>query len=312
MRYVLAAIAIPILALALVMFYQYRTEISAIHQGVLSGSRVLSTAHGEIEYTVRGEGPPVLLIHGSGGGYDQGLLFGEMVLGEGYKEISVSRFGYLRSPAPEDFSARAQSAMYAALLDHLGIQRVVVLGGSAGGPSALQFAHDYPERTSALLLLSAVSKIMPPGEQDALQISIISTIQRSDFLYWLVARALQPQFLEMVGIPPDVYEGFTTEQRKLSQQLLDVMQPMSLRREGSVREAEIVPLEAASMGKISAPTLILHARDDKLVVYEHAEHAHRSIEQSKLVSYETGGHAMLTQITSMRGHVSAMLGSVSY
>jgi pimeloyl-ACP methyl ester carboxylesterase len=200
--------------------------------------------------------------------------------------------------------------MYAALLDHLGVGRVILLAGSGGGPSALQFAHDYPDRASALVLLSAVSKVMPPGEQDALQIGIIGAIQRSDFLYWLVARAFQPQFLEMVGIPPEVYKSFTPEQRTLSQQLLDVMQPMSLRRTGSIREAEIIPLDSASMGKISAPTLILHAKDDKLVVHEHAEHAHSSIEQSRLISYETGGHAMLTQVDSMRHHVSDFLGRV--
>lgn len=310
MRYMLAAAVISILFLVSVVYSQYRTEISAIQQSVLSGSEILSTDYVDIEYSVRGEGPPVLLIHGSGGGYDQGLLFGEMALGEGYKEISVSRFGYLRSPAPADFSPQAQAATYTALLDHLGIEKVALLAGSGGGPSALQFARDYPERTSALLLMSAVSKIMPPGEQDALQISIISTIQRSDFLYWLVARAFQPQFLEMVGIPPDVYAGFSPEERKLSQQLLDVMQPMSLRREGSVREAEIVPLDSDAMAEISAPTLILHAKDDKLVVYEHAEYAHRSIKQSKLVSFETGGHAMLTEVSSIRAHVSNLMGTV--
>jgi pimeloyl-ACP methyl ester carboxylesterase len=130
----------------------------------------------------------------------------------------------------------------------------------------------------------------------------------ADFLYWLVARAFQPQFLEMVGIPPDVYKGFTPEQQELAQQLLDVMQPMSLRQEGSAREAEIVPLEAAAMGGVRAPTLILHARDDRLVVYEHAEHAHRSIKQSRLIAYETGGHAMLTQVESIRDHVKDFLG----
>ena len=310
MRYVLAVAAIIILSLALGLFYQYRTEISAINQRVLSGSEVLHTDHGDIEYTVRGEGRPILLIHGSGGGYDQGLLFGDILVGSGFKEISVSRFGYLRSPVPEDSSVEAQASLYTALLDHLKIDKVIVLGGSAGGPSALQFAHDFPDRTSALILLSAVSKIMPPGEQNALQISIISTIQRSDFLFWLAARAFQPQFLEMVGIPSDVYQGFTPEQRELAQRLLDVMQPMSQRGAGSTLEAKVVPLDGAEMGKILAPTLILHAKDDKLVVYEHAEHAHEGIKQSKLVLYETGGHGLLAQVDSVRKQVKGFLDEV--
>jgi pimeloyl-ACP methyl ester carboxylesterase len=67
--------------------------------------------------------------------------------------------------------------------------------------------------------------------------------------------------------------------------MLDLMHPMSLRRTGSFREGEHRPLDAVAMGRIVAPTLILHAKDDTLVVYEHAEHAHRSIKQSTLVLF---------------------------
>jgi pimeloyl-ACP methyl ester carboxylesterase len=68
--------------------------------------------------------------------------------------------------------------------------------------------------------------------------------------------------------------------------MLDLMHPMSLRRTGSFREGEHRPLDAVAMGRIVAPTLILHAKDDTLVVYEHAEHAHRSIKQSTLVLFD--------------------------
>jgi pimeloyl-ACP methyl ester carboxylesterase len=311
MRYLVPAAAISILAFASLTFSQYWTEVSAARQRVLSGSAILSTEYGDIEYAVRGEGPPVLLLHGAGGGYDQGLLLGETVLGSGFKQISVSRFGYLRSPVPRGFSVEAQAAAYASLLDHLGIAEVIVVGGSAGGPSALQFAHDYPDRTSALVLVAAVSKPMDPGEQDLLHIRAIHAIQRSDFLFWVVARAFQPQFLELVGVPSDVYNSFTREERELAQRMLDVMHPMGLRRTGSVLEGEIRPLDAASMGRISAPTLILHAKDDKLVVYRHAEHAHRAIGQSKLILFETGGHGLLAGISDVKESVRAFLEEVT-
>lgn len=66
-----------------------------------------------------GDGPPVLLLHGAGGGYDQGLLIGETFLGAGYRFIAPSRFGYLRSAIPRDGSPGAQADGYAALLDTL-------------------------------------------------------------------------------------------------------------------------------------------------------------------------------------------------
>jgi pimeloyl-ACP methyl ester carboxylesterase len=159
-------------------------------------------------------------------------------------------------------------------------------------------------------LVSAVSKAIPPGEQDALLISIIQTIQRSDFLFWLAAKAFQPQFLELIGLPPDVYSDLTPDEHDLAQQMLDVMHPMSLRRTGSFREGEQRPLDVVALGGIVAPTLILHAKDDTLVVYEHAEHAHRSIPQSTLVLFDTGGHGLLGQIHSVREHVSSFLADV--
>ena len=51
----------------------------------------------------------------------------------------------------------------------------------------------------------------------------------------------------------------------------------------------------------------LHAKDDALVSCEHAEFAHRNIPQSKLVLFETGGHALLSQMNEFRKHVSIFL-----
>lgn len=50
-----------------------------------------------------------------------------------------------------------QADSLAALLDTLGIDKVVVLGGSGGGPTAIQFAARHPQRTIALLTECAVT-----------------------------------------------------------------------------------------------------------------------------------------------------------
>jgi pimeloyl-ACP methyl ester carboxylesterase len=81
-----------------------------------------------------------LLLHGAGGGYDQGLWLGKLALGDGYKFVAVSRYGYLRTPIPPNASIQRQAAAYRDLLDGLNVQKVVVVGVSAGGPSAMQFA----------------------------------------------------------------------------------------------------------------------------------------------------------------------------
>ncbi len=66
-----------ILLLSISTFAQYRKEMHHAYQRVADESQVLITENGEIEYGIIGEGKPVLLIHGAGGGYDQGLLMGQ-------------------------------------------------------------------------------------------------------------------------------------------------------------------------------------------------------------------------------------------
>ncbi|MCE5307079.1 MAG: alpha/beta hydrolase [Acidobacteriales bacterium] len=51
----------------------------------------------------------------------------------------------------------------------------------------------------------------------------------------------------------------------------------------------------------------MHAKDDALVSYHHAEHAHRVIRGSRLVLFETGGHAMLSQTDAVRRNVDEFL-----
>ena len=307
MEFIIIAAALLLMSVLSIVYVRFRTEISGAREKTLAGSEILKTAHGDIEYAVKGEGPPVLVSHGAGGGYDQGLLLpGRVIFGNRYKLISVSRFGYLRSPIPDDSSVEAQAAHYAILLDHLKVETAIVVGGSAGGPSALQFAHDYPDMCAALILGSAISMPIAPHKY-ALHNKVIHSIQKSDFVYWGFTKVFGFLFLKLIGVPRLVYKGFTLEQKQLAKELLEIMHPMSQRRRGSIHEFEIKPLDSSSMSEISSPTLILHARDDALVSYVHAEFVHKNIKHSKLVLFETGGHGLLSQINEFRKHVSTFL-----
>jgi pimeloyl-ACP methyl ester carboxylesterase len=289
------------------IYSKIRAEISNARKKVLAGSEILRTKNVDIEYAVKGEGPPTLVLHGAGGGYDQGLLLGKFLLGQGYKFVSASRFGYIRSPIPKDSTVQAQANIYTTLLDHLKIDKVIVVGGSAGGPSALQFTHDYPERCSALILGSALSMSRAPGDKNMFFIKVIHLIQRYDSLYWVFARVFQSIILQLLGVSRNVYRSLTLEQKKLAQEILDGMHPMSLRRKGTLHDSEIRPLDSVSMSEISVPTLIFHAKDDGLVNYRHAEFSHRNIKQSELVFFETGGHLLLPQINSVREQARVFL-----
>ena len=305
---IIAAVVVALTAALVVATYpRYRREMQATKARLTTGSEMLKTNRGEIEYAVQGEGAPVLSLHGAGGGYDQGLWAAKMAFGDGYKIISVSRYGYLRSPIPEAASLQSQAALYKDLLDHLNIQKTIVLGSSAGGPSATQFANDYPERTSALILISAVSEPSIPGDKPAFYIGIIHLIQRSDYAYWLVAKFMQPMILSLLGIPSSIHVKFSTLQKQLAREMLDTMHPMTQRYLGTMNDGDMIQRDRVATDNISAPTLIIHSKDDALVSHHNAEHAHESIRGAWLISFETGGHGLLPQMAAVRQHVKDFL-----
>jgi len=85
---------------------------------------------------------PLLAVHGSGGGHDQGTAFAGGLVSRGIRVIAMSRLGCLRTPMPADASAVAQADAHGCLLDAQGIPKAAVAGGSAGAPSALHPARD--------------------------------------------------------------------------------------------------------------------------------------------------------------------------
>ena len=54
------------------VYRQYQHDMSPAYRRISSGGKMIETARGPIQYTEFGEGSPMLIVHGSGGGYDQG------------------------------------------------------------------------------------------------------------------------------------------------------------------------------------------------------------------------------------------------
>ena len=155
----MAAIAVVALGLMAAWWIQSRFErdVALAVERAAQGSVVVATRCGPIEIQDAGHGRPLLMIHGSGGGHDQGMAWARPLLEQGVRVIAMSRFGYLRTPRPADASPQAQADAHVCLLDALGITRAAVMGVSAGGPSALQTAIRHPDRVAALVLVVPIA-----------------------------------------------------------------------------------------------------------------------------------------------------------
>ena len=285
---------------------RFRADVQPNRERLLSESDVLTTeGFGDIEYAVQGEGLPVLLAHGAGGGYDQGLLIGNNYVGEGHHLIAPSRFGYLRSSIPEDGSPGAQADAYAALLDALGVERVGVVAFSDGGPSALQLALRHPERCEALVMISAKSQTPPPDS--LLQGLVFESVFRSDYLFWLIIEYARPFLLAMFGVSGEVQEQIPARPRQLASEVVESMNPISLRQDGIYHDRDtltVLPQDEFRLEQITVPTLVVHAVDDGLQPYSHAENTASRVPDAEFLSYEQGGHLLLLQLDEVREEVA--------
>ncbi len=265
----------------------YQKKLSSARWRILKDSQVVKTAHGPIEYSTAGKGLPVLFVHGAGGGHDMGLLFARLI-GDDFFWICPSRFGYLRTPIPPDASFEAQADAYAALLDYLQIEKVAIIGLSIGGPSALLFALHHPDRCTALVLQSAISKTTP---KRPISDWFYNTLFRSDFIYWAVSHTAKNFLFKKFGVNPAILQSLSQDERKWIEEVLHIFHPASKRYPGIRNEQKAtISHKQYDLNRINLPTLILHALDDGLVDYDFATYAHAHIRNSELITFSSGGH----------------------
>ena len=288
--------------------YQYQKDIRRARARVASGSRVISTSCGPIEYAEAGSGPTILFVHGAGGGFDQGLAIGGPLATRGYRVIVMSRFGYLRTPAPSHPSLVLQANAHACLLDALGVKDAAIIGISAGAPSALEFALSYPTRSKALVLL--VPGWFPRGTSSATRMGPLESVMfnrflASDFLFWTLTRFF-PKIADrtVLGTPPAVVSAANPSERERIGAILRDILPVSQRKVGLLLEGQLT-VEGLSkpLDSLTVPTLTISVEDDLYGTFANAQYIARHIPQCRFVGYRTGGHMLV-------GHSDEMISTV--
>ncbi|MEV5550746.1 alpha/beta hydrolase [Streptomyces sp. NPDC052309] len=98
-----------------------------------------------------GPGRPLLALHGH---FSEGRTFARLAreLAPDWRVVAPDQRGHGESDRPADFSREGYVADAVAVLDHLGLGQVVVLGHSLGGVNAYQLAARHPQRVSALVV----------------------------------------------------------------------------------------------------------------------------------------------------------------
>jgi len=302
MRWLFALVGL--LLIALVAYYRRWLEAQTIR--VSSESYIVQTALGQVEYDLRGSGPVVLHFHGGNVGHN-GWFTLEHLIHAGFTLLTPDRPGYLGTPLADNGSPEAQADLAAALLDKLNINNVAVVGVSAGGPAALQFALRHPQRTKALVLLSAITQRTPLSHDqlDSTLGKLVMTPQFQNPAYFLINQAMKrlPALALQDYVRTETTYDMKTgkryieqilddpQQRRQVMALADAIVPALPRFAGVMNDLRVQEsLDDLPLDQTRAPTLIVHSRYDGDVPYENATHAHAKIPRSELITVDQFGH----------------------
>jgi len=250
---------------------------------------VIETKCGPIEYAVQGQGTPILSLHGAMGGVGQGLMLARIVDPARFQVISMSRPGYRRTPMTSKKSFEMQADACAALLDALNIEKAAVLGISAGGPPAIQFALRYPERCTALILLSAAGPGILSNLGSANLARMFDWSLSSEFVLWLLFKMPFRWMLRAEGHRPEWLADPGT--MSLIKDLIADGLPLAGWKAGTLNDiGHAQTMKDWPLDAIEAPTLILQGERDTAIKLSaarfHAEH----IRNAKLIVYEGATH----------------------
>ena len=245
-----------------------------------------------LHYIERGQGEPLVLIHGNGT-MIQDFTVSDLVdrLASRYRVIVLDRPGYGYSSRPRQlWTPRAHARLFQKALGQLGIERAVVYGHSWGTLVALALALEFPSLVRGLVLGSGY--YYPTVRADVFLLSPPAIPVIGDALRYtispLVARAMLPGMIKRVFEPAAVPERFD---RLFPKELM--LRPLHLRaaaEDAALMTPSVMELESHDRELAVLPTIIAGADDQVVDVSRQSERLHRELPGSEFIALPGLGH----------------------
>jgi pimeloyl-ACP methyl ester carboxylesterase len=269
----------------------------------------LETGGVRLHYIERGDGQPLVLLHGNGTLIDDMTLSGVVDLSaKRYRVIVFDRPGFGHSERPSDvtWTPQAQARLLRNALGQLGVERPVVVGHSWGALVALALALDYPDYVRSLVLLSGYYFPTPRLDVPVLSvpaIPIVGHLLRHSISPWL-GRLMWPVLRRKLFGPaptPKRFDAFPVWM---------TLRPSQLRAAAS-ETALMIPAAMAMRHRYSElkmPLVICTGLDDRVIDQKQSVRLHEDVSHSELKVLPGVGHMIhhLAPDEVMAGIVSAV------
>jgi pimeloyl-ACP methyl ester carboxylesterase len=274
-----------------------------------STSNFLDTPKGKLHYHVAGDGPPVLLLHGSGPGVSSWANFrGNLSAFAGHFTAYLLDFpGFGKSYSPDGNPLMAAPGAVLDFLDGLGLGPLPVVGNSMGGAVAARIAADQPERVSRLVTIGGVGVPLfsaSPPEGIKLLVEFVEDPTRERLVRWMESMVydtgiLTEEFVQLRWESANDPRAAADIRRMYNRRMLEGMR---------TRSALAAADQVGVLTRIKAPTLLIWGRDDRVTPLDGSLAAMRLIARCELhVLFDCGHWAMIERQDEFESTVLAFL-----
>lgn len=273
--------------------------------------RDLPTERGVLRYREAGDGPPLLLLHGSGPGVTGWRNFGGnfATFVEHYRTLVLELPGFGVS---DDFGAvhpmlSAQQAV-TAFLDGLGLDRVRIIGNSMGGFVATEFALSAPDRVERLVTIGGIGTPVlgpQPGEGIIRLSEFVDNPTRESLVAWLRSMVFDQALVTEELIEERWQQA--TDPATLENSRRMYSSAALARMAAAARRTDTAPLWA-KLGGLTVPTLVTWGRDDRVSPVDMALLPMRTLRNGEVHIFPNCGHwVMIEQKEAWEATVLAFL-----
>jgi 2-hydroxy-6-oxonona-2,4-dienedioate hydrolase len=251
--------------------------------------RYLAISTGEIHYHDVGEGPVVVLLHGSGPGATAWSNFGPNieVLSKRFRVLAIDMPGWGKSHAAR-VRERDHAASLREIMDGLKVERAAVVGNSMGAVTALAFAARNPDRVTHVVTMGAAmvgqQMMFGPADGPSEGLKVLFQAYRTP-----TPEAMAKLVDVMTFGAGHASEEVATERSKNTFKYAQ-------HRENFVADLDerlpiiLNPPTLTEVTGIGAPVLLIHGRDDRVLNLEHFLRLVSIIQNARLVVINRCGH----------------------
>jgi pimeloyl-ACP methyl ester carboxylesterase len=261
---------------------------------ILETMQIAHTKHGDIEYRLEGRGSKVALLLYGGHTNAETRLGEDYFLERGYNVLAVSRPGYGRTPLSTGATSDKFADTLSEMLKNLDVPKVLVVGISAGGRTAIRFVARHADMTDKLILQSSISFAPYPGLATRLGSYIgfnaVTEKYTWKFMRYVLEKApkafIRMMIASLTTLDPDkIVRAFSQDQL---QELTSLFVHMSSGR-GFLNDIKTVDNDARD---VTVPTLIIHSKYDGNVRLSHPRLLAEQINGSRLYLSEAESHLL--------------------